>query len=96
MPGLETDGVAQVAAREIASGLAFPEGPVAMDDGSVLIAEVAAGRVTRVRPDGKKSVVAAPGAGPNGLAVGPDHAVYVCNNGGSFEFHERAPATVVR
>ena len=75
--------------REIASDLAFPEGPVAMEDGSVLVAEVAAGRITSVTPDGKKRIVATPGGGPNGLAIGPDGALYVCNNGGSFEFHER-------
>jgi len=76
--------------REIASGLAFPEGPVAMEDGTVLVAEMAAGHITSVRPDGKKQTVAAPGGGPNGLAIGPDGAVYVCNNGGSFEFRERS------
>jgi gluconolactonase len=75
--------------REIASGLAFPEGPVAMGDGSVLVVEVAAGRITCVKPDGRKLTVAAPGGGPNGLAIGPDGALYVCNNGGSFEFHQR-------
>ena len=32
------------------------------------------------------------GGGPNGAAIGPDGAIYVTNNGGSFEFmkHERA------
>src|SRR5437764_7464976 len=76
--------------REIASGLRFPEGPVAMADGSVLIVEIAAGKITRIKPDGKKQTVANPGGGPNGLAIGPDGALYVCNNGGSFEFHKRA------
>ena len=89
MTKLLTGEVTQIATREIASGLAFPEGPVAMEDGSVLVAEAAAGRITCVKPDGKKFAVAAPGGGPNGLAVGPDGSVYVCNNGGSFEFRER-------
>lgn len=61
-----------------------------MEDGSILVAEVAAGCITRVKPDGKKITIAAPGGGPNGLAIGPDGAVYVCNNGGSFEFHKRS------
>jgi gluconolactonase len=68
--------------REITSGLQFPEGPVAMDDGSVLVVEVSRGTLTRVRPNGSKEVVAETGGGPNGAAIGPDGKVYVCNNGG--------------
>lgn len=66
----------------IADGLEFPEGPVCCADGSVIVVEIKAGRITRVRPDGRKEVIATPGGGPNGLAVGPDGALYVCNNGG--------------
>src|SRR4051812_12379140 len=66
----------------IATGLHFPEGPVAMRDGSVILVEIAAGRITRVKPDGTKETVAEPGGGPNGLAVGPDGKLYCCNNGG--------------
>lgn len=68
--------------REITSGLQFPEGPVAMNDGSVLVVEVTRGTLTRVRPNGTKEVVAETGGGPNGAAIGPDGMVYVCNNGG--------------
>jgi gluconolactonase len=68
--------------REITSGLHFPEGPVAMDDGSVLVVEVTRGTLTRVRPNGTKEVVAETGGGPNGAAIGPDGMVYLCNNGG--------------
>ncbi len=68
--------------REITSGLEFPEGPVAMNDGSVLVVEVKRGTLTRVRPDGSKEVVAETGGGPNGAAIGPDGMVYICNNGG--------------
>jgi gluconolactonase len=68
--------------REIASGLRFPEGPVWMDDGSILLVEVAAGTLTRIRQDGSRHVVADLGGGPNGAALGPDGAAYVCNNGG--------------
>lgn len=75
--------------REMASGLRFPEGPVAMEDGSVIVVEIAAGRITRVKPDGKTQTVAKTGGGPNGLAIGPDGALYVCNNGGNFEFTKR-------
>jgi gluconolactonase len=68
--------------REIASGLQFPEGPVALADGSVLLVEIARGTLSRVTPDGRVQVVADLGGGPNGAAIGPDGAVYVCNNGG--------------
>ena len=69
--------------RVIATGLRFPEGPVAMADRSVILGEIAGGAVTRVAPDGTKSTVSATGGGPNGLALGPDGALYLCNNGGA-------------
>lgn len=68
--------------RIIADGLRFPEGPVAIPDGSVILTEIAAGRITRIAPDGTKTVVAETGGGPNGLAIGPDGKLYCCNNGG--------------
>ena len=68
--------------REICRGLRFPEGPVAMPDGSVLLVEIQAGALTRVGPDGARETVADCGGGPNGAAFGPDGRVYVCNNGG--------------
>ena len=72
----------QVEFHDIAAGFVVPEGPVALPDGSVLLVEVLAGRITRVHPDGARSTVATPGGGPNGLATGPDGRIYVCNNGG--------------
>ena len=68
--------------REVTTDLAFPEGPVAMPDGSVIVVEIRKGCLTRVWPDGGKEVVATPGGGPNGAAIGPDGRCYVCNNGG--------------
>jgi gluconolactonase len=76
-PGLE----------EITRGLRFPEGPVAMADGSVLVVEIEAARLTRVAPDGRKTTVSQHTGGPNGAAIGPDGKVYICNNGG-FNWHE--------
>ena len=73
--------------REITSGLRFPEGPVAMADGSVLLVEIARGTLTRVAADGAKTIAATPGAGPNGAAIGPDGKCWICNNGG-FKWHE--------
>ena len=69
--------------REMASGLQFPEGPVALDDGSVLVGEIPRGTVTRVTRDGRLQVVAHCGGGPNGIAIGPDGFAWVCNNGGA-------------
>jgi gluconolactonase len=67
----------------LAEGLKFPEGPVVMPDGSIMVVELAGGVVTRVAQDGTKSVFANTGGGPNGLASGPDSALYLCNNGGN-------------
>jgi gluconolactonase len=79
--------------HEIVSGLKFPEGPIAMPDGSVLVVEIMRGTLSRVTLTGEVTVVAETGGGPNGAAVGPDGAIYVCNNGG-FEWHEVAGFTV--
>lgn len=72
---------------EVARDLQFPEGPVAMPDGSVLLVEIRRGTLSRVLPGGRVEVVAELGGGPNGAAIGPDGRCYVCNNGG-FEWHE--------
>jgi gluconolactonase len=79
--------------QKVTDGLAFPEGPVALDDGSVLVCEIHAGLITRVRPDGSKETVADVGGGPNGAALGPDGALYVVNNGG-FLWSEIAGMTI--
>jgi gluconolactonase len=68
--------------ERITDGLRFPEGPVALPDGSIVLCEIEAGRITRVQPDGSKATVAEVGGGPNGAALGPDGALYVVNNGG--------------
>lgn len=68
----------------ITTGLRFPEGPIAMPDGSVVLVEMFGPRITRVLPDGSKETVAEIVGGPNGLAMGPDGHLYLCNNGGCF------------
>lgn len=72
----------------VADGLRFPEGPIAMADGSIVLVEIERKTLTRVKTDGSKEVIAELGGGPNGAAIGPDGAVYVTNNGG-FEWVER-------
>jgi gluconolactonase len=71
----------------MADGLLFPEGPVACADGSVLLVEIERRTITRVFEDGRAEIVAELEGGPNGLAFGPDGALYICNNGG-FLFNE--------
>jgi gluconolactonase len=80
--------------RVLAEGLVFPEGPVAFADGSVLVGEIEAGRLRRVAADGTTSVAAEVGGGPNGLARGPDGAIYICNNGGRGDL--RRPPSIQR
>jgi len=72
----------------VAEGLWFPEGPIAMADGSVMLVEIRRGTLTRVTTDGRRSTIAELGGGPNGAAIGPDGAVYVCNNGGAWLWRE--------
>jgi gluconolactonase len=79
----------------IAEGLGFPEGPVVMADGSVIVVEVLGGRVTRCWND-RKETVCETGGGPNGGAIGPDGAYYLCNNGGFGPDGAAAPGAVGR
>jgi gluconolactonase len=71
---------------QVTEGLQFPEGPVAMADGSVVLVEMRRRTLTRVMPDGRHEIIADLGGGPNGAAIGPDGAVYVCNNGNAWEW----------
>ena len=72
---------------EIATGLRFPEGPVPMPDGSVVLVEIERKVISRIWRDGSKTIVARPGGGPNGLARAADGTFYLANNGG-FAFAE--------
>jgi gluconolactonase len=65
----------------VAEGLGFPEGPVVMADGSIVVVEIAARGIARCWGDGRIERIAT-GGGPNGAAIGPDGALYACNNGG--------------
>lgn len=77
----------------VAEDLWFPEGPVAMGDGSVLLVEIRRQTLTRIYPDGSTDVVAHFEGGPNGAAIGPDGAVYIVNNGG-FAWIEQPDGTL--
>jgi len=78
----------------VAEGLKFPEGPIAMADGSVILTEIEGGVLTRVMADGSKDIVAHCGGGPNGAAIGPDGAIWVTNNGGSFVWMKQNGLTI--
>lgn len=80
--------------RVLAEGLEFPEGPVVLPDGSIAICEIKGKRITRVDSDGNKETIAETGGGPNGAQLGPDGKLYVCNNGGAFEFLDMGGLTI--
>lgn len=73
----------------VATDLGFPEGPVARPDGSLLFVDIKKQTLSQLIPNGDdyklEDIVDLPG-GPNGLAIGPDGAAYVCNNGGAYNF----------
>lgn len=77
------DGQRTLELREVATGLLFPEGPIALPDGSFLVTEIAASRLSRISASGKVTTVAVPGGSPAGAAIGPDGHCYVCNGGGT-------------
>ena len=78
----------------VAEGFEFPEGPIVMADGSVILTEIKGRRLTRVAPDGTRTTVVETGGGPNGAAIGPDGAIWITNNGGAFEWLEQDGMTI--
>lgn len=65
----------------LATGLEFPEGPIAMGDGEVVFTQIRGQRLSRYK-GGKVETIAVTGGGANGATLGPDGAFYVANNGG--------------
>jgi gluconolactonase len=66
----------------ICRGLRDPEGPIALEDGSVMVVEIEGQALTRIEVDGTVERIAALDGGPNGAALGPQNRVYICNSGG--------------
>ncbi|HTP39441.1 MAG TPA: SMP-30/gluconolactonase/LRE family protein [Steroidobacteraceae bacterium] len=54
-----------------------PEGPSELPDGSVAMVEFTVGDIIRVSPQGVRDVLAKPGVGVAGTALGHDNALYV-------------------
>jgi gluconolactonase len=75
--------VTETELRELATGLRFPEGPVVLPDGDIVVCELYTGELKRVPKDGgDATTIASVGGSANGAALGPDGAIYVCNSGG--------------
>jgi gluconolactonase len=64
-------------------GIAQPEGPAVLDDGSVVFVESLLSRVLRWSEDLGCQELSFTGGGPNACKVGDDGRVYVTQNGGS-------------
>lgn len=75
----------------VAEKLAFPEGPV-WHEGVLYFVEIASGAVSRYRPGQGVERFALPGGGPNGAALGPEHVLYVTQNGGMTRDNRRTPS----
>jgi gluconolactonase len=62
--------------------LALPEAPALLSDGSWLVAELAfeSGTVKRISPDGTSHRAVAKTGRPNGIAVGSDDVIWVCES----------------
>ncbi len=67
---------------DIATGLLFPEGPVVLPDGSVLVSEGARPGVARLGTGGELRRYPVSGT-PSGCALGPGGLLFMCNSGGT-------------
>lgn len=63
------------------SGLGFPEGPVALPDGSIAFVDLVHQKIRAFDGHATRVIASVPGC-PNGMCLGPDGALYVANNGG--------------
>jgi gluconolactonase len=62
----------------VGEGYNFTEGPAATARGELFFSDRKANRIYKVGLDGKVAVFAENAGGPNGMMVGPDERLYVC------------------
>jgi gluconolactonase len=74
--------------RVIATGLGFTEGPIIRQRGDYVVTSCDQGRLYRIA-DGRASVLAETGGGPNGAAEGADGRIFVAQNGRGVPPYER-------
>ncbi|MCZ4344080.1 SMP-30/gluconolactonase/LRE family protein [Sphingomonadaceae bacterium G21617-S1] len=90
-----SEGTSPYPIRRVASGLGFIEGPLALPDGRIMFTDIGAGDLNILDPrSGTIALFAHTGGGPNGVAIGPDGAYYVCNNGG-LGFRKRSDGFII-
>jgi gluconolactonase len=91
--GLRAADYENLPATLILDGFQFPEGPVVLPNGDLLVCEIKGQCITKVfqGSDGTwaKELWASVPGGPNGAALCADGSVIVCNNGGSFTWLNR-------
>src|SRR5262249_42860236 len=63
------------------SGLGFLEGPVVLPSGEIAFVDLTQAKI-RAYKDGEYREICSVSGAPNGMRLGPDGALYICNNGG--------------
>lgn len=71
-----------MSARKLVEGLAWPEGPAVLSDGSIAFVETYGSRIGHFVPDDGYRVLAETAGGPNAVQLGSDGQLYCCQNGG--------------
>ncbi|MFI0474119.1 SMP-30/gluconolactonase/LRE family protein [Halomonas sp. HMF6819] len=69
--------------RVLASGIELVLGPVALEDGGVLLVEARAGRLIHLLPNGERRTVAQVSGRLTGAALGPNGYCYIGSSGGA-------------
>ena len=64
-------------ANHFAINVGAPEGPIALSDGSMYVTEMSSACVTKLDPEGRRSVVTKTGGRPNGLALDGDGNIWI-------------------